>query len=70
MSTVYMQMQVVGSPTVVIFQLVNGGMDKYLAIDDQMTVDESDRLMIAIEPSEVLLVEDKRDRWKSSIVEM
>ena len=48
----------------VIFQLVNGGMNKYLAIDEQMTVDESDRLMIAIESSEVLLVEDKRDRWE------
>ena len=48
----------------VIFQLVNGGMDKYLAIDEQMILDESDRLMIAIKPSEVLLVEDKRDRWE------
>ena len=47
--------------TNVIFQLVNGGMDKYLAIDEQMILDESDRLLIAIESSEVLLVEDKRD---------
>ena len=54
----------------VIFQLVNGGMDKYLAIDEWMILDESDRLLIAIESSEVLLVEDKRDRWKSSVVEM
>ena len=36
-------------------------MDKYLAIDEWMILDESDRLLIAIESSEVLLVEDKRD---------
>ena len=34
-----------------------------------MTIDESGRLMIAIRPSVVLLVEDERDRWEGMIVD-